>query len=98
MNIGIISNCQVYGLVNSFSVLLRDGRAAGVPISRIEDEVKLLDDCDLIYMPRNFRGRVSEGIWAKLKDRVRPIPYIFFDGYHPDMTYARYRGEPLKGC
>lgn len=98
MRIGIISNCQVYGLVNSFSVLLKDGKAVGIPVSRVEDEFRVVKDCDIVYVPGDFRERIPDEIWNRLKDRVRPIPYIFFDAYHPDMTYARYRGEPLKGC
>ena len=97
MNIGVISNCQVYGLVNCLSILTRDCTLTGAPIIRAKDEKDRFSDCDIIYVSPEFEDRAAEALGEEMAKRFKPLPTVFFDRFHPDLTYLKLNGNSFAG-
>lgn len=84
----VTSNCQTYGLRNSMSCLIKNGTVDGVPFNQLSD-YKSLSDSDIVFAAPEYSNQLSEYVPA---EKIRPIPFIYFDGFHPDITYV-YSGE-----
>ncbi len=89
MKLGIVGNCQVFGYVNCFSALMKDGEVMGTPGTRLDDNLEALKDSDIIYAAPEFIDTVKEKLDGKVQD-ILALPMLFFDRYHPDMTYVRH--------
>jgi len=85
MKIFISTNCQTYGLVNCMSVLCPDANVSGAPFVQLKND-KHPDDPDLVFTAPEFCEEIKERF---PKADVHAIPFVFFDRYHPDLTYVK---------
>ncbi|MEZ5922476.1 MAG: WcbI family polysaccharide biosynthesis putative acetyltransferase [Parvularculaceae bacterium] len=85
MKIFISTNCQSYGLVNCMSVLCPDANVSGAPFAQLKDDNQPTDP-DIVFTAPEFRDKIEERF---PKADVYAIPFVFFDRYHPDLTYVK---------
>lgn len=89
----VTTNCQTYGLINSMSVLAKNATVTGKPygqINRMED----LGEYDFVFTAPTFRDQICKVISA---EKIATIPFIFFDRFHPDLTYVKSDSETVLG-
>lgn len=92
----VFSNCQTTGLVDCLNLLCDDVQVMGemIPVreSRISKFRKSLSSFDLII---TNHGTANEFGFADIlpAEKIRYIPPLNFDAYHPDICYLVSRGR-----
>jgi hypothetical protein len=95
----VISNCQTFGIVNSMRAYTDKLDLDGVPITEINgqsDEFYLdrLAKYDHIFVIAQLSRLTSV---PGLKSKVKIIPSIYFQGYHPDAIMLTANGRMING-
>ena len=101
----VTSNCQTHGIASSIDLMLPDSEAVPIwslsgldyVVEQINSKIKG-DFIWLTILNEVDRNAVIEKLAVK-PSQVLSIPEIFFDAFHPDMTYVQLRnGELLESA
>jgi hypothetical protein len=93
--IGIVGICQVHGVGHALAAMLDDVEVMTyeAPIvcsgGRLQDAVEYLRSCDIVFS-QSVGPEYGELGFNMLRERVRRIrllPVVVFDGFHPDIVY-----------
>jgi hypothetical protein len=101
----VTSNCQSHGISSSLDLMLPNFRTVPIwslsGLDCIADEINVNVRGDFIWMTslNEDNQKTVIGNLKKAPSRVIQIPEIYFDAFHPDMTYAQLNnGELLESA
>lgn len=98
----VTSNCQTHGIASSLQLMVAD--CAAIPIWSLSGLDFIVDEINskahdgfiwLTILNEEQRATVSNRL-IKKPSMVLNIPEIFFDAFHPDMTYVQLTNGTLQ--